>query len=134
MERFATIAAGPGTNYIFAAIIMVMFHLVWGVPVEGKAPLVGALKEGKPAAAAGLQPMDEIVAIDGKKVGDTTQVAPLIDASQGKPVTIEVLRDGHPATVTVKPEKDDGKYRIGIEIWAKGRRSPRRRASASRRA
>src|SRR5262249_58725916 len=57
-QRFATIFAGPGTNYVFAALLMVLFHLVWGVPVEGKAPLIGNVREGKPAAAAGLQPGD----------------------------------------------------------------------------
>src|SRR6185295_4640364 len=65
LARLATIFAGPGTNYVFAAILMVVSFLVWGVPVPGKEPLVGALIEGKPAAAAGLQLGDQIESIGG---------------------------------------------------------------------
>lgn len=115
-QRLATIFAGPGTNYLFAALVMVCVFVAYGVPVPGKIPLVAALRDGKPAAAAGLQPGDEMVAIDGKKITEVGQVAPLISSSQGKPVAIDILRDGQPKSVTVKPEKDGDAYRIGIEI------------------
>jgi regulator of sigma E protease len=118
-QRFATIFAGPGTNYIFAALVMVCFYVVWGVPVEGKTPLVGGLKDGKPAAVAGLQPGDEIVSINGKRITGTDQVAPAIAGSQGQPVAIDVVRMGEAKTFTVKPEKDGSEWRIGIEIWPK---------------
>src|SRR6478672_8528734 len=101
-QRLATIFAGPGTNYVFAAVIMVAFYLIWGVPVEGKSPIVGDLKEGKPAAAAGLERGDEIVAINGSKITDTNQVAPAIAGSQGQPVTIDVLRYGQAMKIVVK--------------------------------
>ena len=118
-QRLATIFAGPGTNYLFAAIVMVFVYLVFGVPVPGKSPLVGGLREGKPAAAAGLQLGDELVAIDGNKVTSIDQVAPLINGSQGRPVHIDLLRDGQPKSVDVKAEKDGNDWRIGIEIAPK---------------
>src|SRR5215471_15029365 len=37
-QRLATIFAGPGTNYLFAAILMVFVYIAFGVPVPGKAP------------------------------------------------------------------------------------------------
>jgi regulator of sigma E protease len=123
-QRFATIFAGPGTNYIFAAAVMVFFYLIWGVPIDGKTPLVGGIKDGKPAATAGLELGDEIVAINGKKIGDTQQVSPAITASNGQPVTIDVMRAGQAKTFTVKPEKLDGDWRIGIEIWPKEEYAP----------
>ncbi len=123
-QRFATIFAGPGTNYIFAALVMICFYMIWGVPVEGKIPLVGGIKDGKPAATAGLELGDEIVSINGKKISDTQQVSPAITASNGQPVTIEVLRNGQPKTLSVKPEKIDNEWRIGIEIWAKEEHTP----------
>jgi regulator of sigma E protease len=118
-QRLATIFAGPGTNYVFAALIMILSCLAWGVPVSGKAPMVGAIHEGKPAAAAGFQLGDEIVSIDGKPVTETGQVSPLINASQGRPVTVQLLRDGQPKSLVVKPAKDHDDYRIGIEVWPK---------------
>jgi regulator of sigma E protease len=119
-KRFATIFAGPGTNYVFAALLMAVVYVIFGVPQPGKLPLVGGLRDGKPAAAAGLQLGDEMVSIDGKKLGSYEEVAPLINAAQGKAVKIEVLRDGQSKSLDVKPEKDtDGQYRIGIEIAPK---------------
>jgi regulator of sigma E protease len=118
-QRLATIFAGPGTNYLFAALIMVAFHFIWGVPVEGKMPIVAGVRDGTPAAQVGIQPGDEIIRIDGKQVTDTTQVSPLINATKGRPATLDVIRDGQPRTITVTAAKDGDNYRIGIEIWPK---------------
>ena len=63
----------------------VLIHLVWGVPTEGKMPLITAIRDGTPAAAAGLQPGDEIVSVAGQGVKETTEVAPLISHSSKKP-------------------------------------------------
>jgi regulator of sigma E protease len=123
-QRLATIFAGPGTNYLFAAMIMVTFYLIWGVPVPGKSPIVGDLKPGKPAATAGLEREDEIVAINGVKITDVNQVAPAISASQGNPVKLDVMRLGQPKSITVKPEKDGNDWRIGIELWPKEEFAP----------
>src|SRR5437773_12184485 len=54
-QRLLTIFAGPGTNYLFAALLMAGVNLAFGVREPGKLPLVGELVEGTPAAAAGLQ-------------------------------------------------------------------------------
>jgi regulator of sigma E protease len=115
-QRIATIFAGPATNYIFAAIMMVVIYLIWGVPAAGRAPVVDGVIDGKPAAAAGFQEGDEIVSIGGKKVADTTEVAPLISASKGAPLDVEVSRGGKPTTLRVTPAKDGDEYRIGIQI------------------
>ncbi|HZS35582.1 MAG TPA: M50 family metallopeptidase, partial [Polyangia bacterium] len=118
-QRLATIFAGPGTNYVFAAVLMMFVYLGFGVPVAGKTPLVGAVTAGTPAATAGLQLGDELLAVDGNKLTDYDQVSGYINASQGNPVKIDVLRDGKPMTFTMTPAKDGAKYRIGIQIDAK---------------
>jgi regulator of sigma E protease len=129
-QRLATIFAGPGTNYVFAALLMVCVYLMYGVPVPGKAPLVGGLVANKPAQAAGLQPGDELVAIDGHKLADYQEVSDLINSSGGKPIKIDVLREGKPTSITIAALKEnDGKFRIGIEITPKEEYQP---ASAGR--
>ena len=115
-QRLATIFAGPATNYLFAAVLMVVIYLMWGVPAAGRAPVVDGVIEGKPAATAGFQEGDEIVSIGGKKVADTTEVAPIISASKGEPLDVEVLRAGKPVTLRVQAAKDGDEYRIGIQI------------------
>src|SRR5437660_4740564 len=52
-QRLLTIFAGPATNYLFAALLMVVGFLAYGVPEPGKTPLIGAVSAGTPAAAAG---------------------------------------------------------------------------------
>jgi regulator of sigma E protease len=115
-QRMATIFAGPGTNYLFAAIMMIGIYLAWGVPAAGNAPVVNGLVAGKPAAAAGFQEDDEIVAVGAKKVNDLAEVAPLISASKGQPLDVEVLRHGQPLTLHVRAEQDGSEYRIGVQL------------------
>jgi regulator of sigma E protease len=115
-QRLLTIFAGPGTNYLFAAIMMSVIYIGFGVPVPGKMPMVIELVEGKPAAAAGIKLGDDVKSIDGRAVHELGDVAPIIDASGGRPVQVEVERDGEPQTFTVKPEQMDGKWRIGVVI------------------
>ena len=38
-QRLATIFAGPATNYVFAALMLIGMFLAWGVPGLGKAPV-----------------------------------------------------------------------------------------------
>ncbi len=117
--RMATIFAGPGTNYVFAAVAMVLVYLAFGVPQPGKTPLVGGLQAGKPAEAAGLLPGDEIASIDGKKIFDTSEVSKQIRAALGRPVAIEVRREGTSKIFNVTPIKEGSDFRVGIEIDSK---------------
>jgi regulator of sigma E protease len=121
-QRFAAILAGPATNYLFALLLITFTFLVFGVAVAQ--PTVGKLEPNKPAALAGLKVGDEIRAINGVAVYKHEQVPELIGASQGKPIPIEVLRDGATLTITVTPQLIDGQYRIGVamgqrEGWGK---------------
>lgn len=118
-QRLLTIFAGPATNYLFAAFLMAFIYLVWGVAVPGNMPVVGGLAEGKPAIAAGLKMGDEIVSIGDKAVKNMNDVAPIIDASQGQPVRIVVIRETTQKTFEITPVKDGARWRIGIEIWPK---------------
>jgi len=115
-KRFLTIFAGPATNYIFATIVMTISFLAWGVPELGKQPLVGELVAGKPAAAAGLQPGDEIRKVDGHDVTDSKEVPKLISATQGREFEIAVMRNGAPVTVHLKADQDGKEFRVGIQL------------------
>jgi regulator of sigma E protease len=115
-QRLATIFAGPATNYVFAAIMMVVIYLIWGVPGAGRAPLIEALMEGTPAAAAGFHEGDEIARVSGQPTKDADDVKRLINASAGNEIAIDVLREGKPLSVRVKPFKDGSEYRIGVQL------------------
>jgi regulator of sigma E protease len=117
-QRLATIFAGPGTNYLFAALMMALINAVWGVPAPGKMPIVSQVVQDKPAATAGIQPGDEIVTIDGQTIKDATEVTGIINGRKGAPVAVVVLRETRPRTFTIQPYRDpaEGTWRIGIGV------------------
>ena len=116
-QRLATIFAGPATNYIFAAVMLVGMFLAWGVPGLGKAPVVDEVIDKSPAASAGLEPEDEIKSVDGKKVDDGNQVLPIVNASGGKPIAVDIVRNGKPMAITVTPAKNGSSgYLMGVKL------------------
>lgn len=66
-KRFLVIAAGPGVNYLAAFLLLAGLYAGYGTPVPGR-PTQIDVKEGGPAASAGLLTGDEVVAIDGVAV------------------------------------------------------------------
>src|SRR6185312_12169849 len=116
-QRLATIFAGPATNYIFAAFLLIGVFLAWGVPGLGKQPVIDEVIESSAAAKAGLQADDEIKAVAGKKVDDGNQVLPIVNASEGKPIVVDILRNGKPMAITVTPAKNGSSgYLMGVKL------------------
>ena len=67
-QRFVVYVAGPVMNAVLTIGILTILYML-GFQVEASLydrPVVGVVEVGSPAASAGLQPGDEIVAIDGK--------------------------------------------------------------------
>jgi regulator of sigma E protease len=58
---------------------------------------------GKPAALAGIQAGDSIVAVNGVHLPSWDVLLDRIGASAGVPVTLEIIRKGQPLTVRVTP-------------------------------
>jgi regulator of sigma E protease len=86
-------------------------------------PVVGQVEAGYPATAAGVQPGDTIVAVDGEPVEQWHDVPEAVEAAGARPVTMVLGRaDGrHTASVTPRLETapgPDGKprevARVGI--------------------
>ena len=75
---------------------------------EGEACLVAAVFEGLPAAAAGLEPYDIIVAVDGQTPAGTEEVRAVLRAKEpGTPVELTVLKKGERRNYPVAPEAYD---------------------------
>lgn len=79
---------------------------------------VDVIEPGLPAAQAGLQPGDQIVAVDGRRIYFWPRVAQVLQAGEGKPVQLTVLRAGNelnfqltPVLTTTRGEK---LWRIGV--------------------
>jgi regulator of sigma E protease len=111
-KRVTVIAAGPGTNLLFA---MLMFALLLVLGPGRGTTTVAALEANRPAQHAGLQPGDKVVAIDGKPVGYVDMFEE-INGSKGEPIRLTIERNGRRVTLPpVEAFKDtDGRYRLGF--------------------
>lgn len=64
-QRFAIVAAGPIANFLLAIFVYWLINISYGV--SGVAPVVQGVLTESPAAYAGLQEGDEILAVDGEE-------------------------------------------------------------------
>jgi regulator of sigma E protease len=83
-QRILVLLAGAGANFLFAILA---FWILYMNGVPGLKPVVGEVKVGSIAAAAGLKPGDEIVAVGERGVA-TREAAVLAMLS-------DVVDDGH---------------------------------------
>ena len=98
-KRVAVIAAGPLANVVIAFFILFFVFAVSGGPSQRPTSTVASVEAGTPAAAAGLQEGDRIVAVDNHPIDTFGDVSRLIRASHGGAVTLTVLRNGRQVTV-----------------------------------
>jgi regulator of sigma E protease len=112
-RRVAVILAGPLTNLVFAVGLFAALFFVGG----GKATsTIDQVLPGKPAAAVGLRPGDQVLTIDNVPV-DPDQIPEHISGSKGKPLTVIVERDGRIVSLgPIRPQKIDGAYRLGFVL------------------
>ena len=101
--RLFILVAGVTMNVVLALVINVGSVSYYGRIYTP--PVVDTVLEGRPAALAGLQRGDSIVAIDGMPVKQWQQLIDYVSASPGRTIALEVVRDGARRTVSVRPEE-----------------------------
>jgi regulator of sigma E protease len=111
-KRIAVIAAGPLANVLVAFVIFFAVYAT-GAPSQTPTNEVAAVSAGTPAASAGLQPGDHVVAVNGRPAQTFDGVSHLIRASHGRPITLTVDRGGR--TLTLGPRRTI--HRFGHWIW-----------------
>ncbi len=120
LKRTAIVAAGPGFNLLLAVFLLMVVFLFYGVPVLSN--LVGAVEPDSPAAQAGIQKGDRIVAVDGQAVTAWDDLSSAIKQSGGQPLALRVQRGGQELAMTVQPKKREVKNIFGElkEDWMIG--------------
>ncbi|MGI8898164.1 MAG: RIP metalloprotease RseP [Pyrinomonadaceae bacterium] len=86
------------------------------VPDYGDVPvLVREIEPNTPAAEAGLQPGDRILAVNGQPVRSAEQVTQFIRDHKSQPITLAVNRAGQQKDITATARKlQDGRERLGF--------------------
>jgi regulator of sigma E protease len=112
-KRLAVIAAGPGTNLVFAIVLLASVYML-GIPTDASRRVQDVVPKS-PAAVAGLHPGDRIVGVNRVPAYDFADVRDAIRNSHGKPLVISVVRHGRYVELTaVKPTNTDGVYTLGF--------------------
>lgn len=110
--RLFIMLAGVTMNTILTLVILIGLFKYQGVPVmdaKGLAQVVPVIEQvlpGRPAAKAGIQVGDSIVAINGQPVKDWEFMHGLISNSAGQPLVLKVIRNGQPRQFTMTPMQD----------------------------
>lgn len=90
--RFGIILAGPFFNFLLAALLFTIVGVAIGQPVPTN--IIGQVRPDTPAAAAHLQPGDEIRTLDGRAFRSGTEIMDYIHARPNKMMDVAIERDG----------------------------------------
>jgi regulator of sigma E protease len=116
--RFLIVFAGPGMNFVLAAVIFAIVLATVGRPVWPA--VVGKVAPSSPAATAGLRTADTIAAVDGRRVAYWEDLERAITDSNGRPLALTVKRDAGEQTLTVTPRRKgvtDPIFRESRDVW-----------------
>jgi len=101
--RFLIVFAGPGMNFVLAAVIFAVVLATMGRPVSPA--IVGRVAEDGPGAAAKLASGDTVTTVDGRPIAFWEELYRAIMASQGRPLKLTVVHDGATREVEITPRK-----------------------------
>jgi regulator of sigma E protease len=119
--RFLIVFAGPGMNFLLAAVIFIIVLATVGRPVWP--PVIGRVAPDSPAAAAGLQTGDLVAGVDGGRVAHWEDLDRAVTSSSGRPLRLTVARGGTTRDVVVTPrltEVRDPIFKDTRQIWEMG--------------
>ncbi len=101
--RGAFLLAGPAMNVLLAVLLFaISFGMGVYMPVQGEGAGVYEVVPGSPAAKAGLQTGDTILAVDGQTVHTVTDLQRLVNARLDREVALSVSRSGKPLPEPVR--------------------------------
>src|SRR5438552_14768521 len=105
-------------NFVLAVAIFAVVFATFGRPVWPA--VVGRVRDGSPAAAAGIRSGDTVVEVNGRRVSYWEDLERTLADSGGRPVTARVKRADGEQTVTVTPRRKtviDPIFGERREVW-----------------
>ena len=110
-RRAAVVVAGPVANFLLAIVIFAALFMVFGKP--STSPRVDAVQPGSAAEAAGFQPGDLVLTIDGRPVESFPDMQQIVSTSAGETLVFEVDRGGVKVALKAIPTLKESKDRFG---------------------
>jgi len=109
--RAAVVVAGPLANFVLAIVIFAAIFMTVGK--QTTTARVDTVQPNSAAAAAGFQPGDLVLSIDGSKIDSFSEMQRIVSISAGETLTIEVERGGAPVTLRATPQLRELKDNFG---------------------
>jgi len=114
LKRIAIVAAGPIFNFLLAYLLFIGIFLAQGMQIL--APEVGQVREGSPAAGAGLKEGDRITAVEGEAVTSWEALKERVKDRAGQELRFSISRDGETLQFAVTPEPSVTRNIFGEEV------------------
>ncbi len=116
-KRAAIVAAGPVANFLLAIAIFSSIFYLYGKSIL--LPIVDSVAADSAAAAAGFQPGDFIVSIDGAKIDSFEDMQRIVQGSSDTQLVFVVERAGKSIELLATPRRRDvatsfGTARVGV--------------------
>jgi regulator of sigma E protease len=109
--RAAIVVAGPVANFILAIVIFAALFMLFGK--QSTAARVESIQPESAAAAAGFQPGDLVISINGRSIESFSEMQRIVSTSAGDTLTIEVERGGTRVTLKAVPALKEVKDNFG---------------------
>jgi regulator of sigma E protease len=120
-QKIAILLAGVTMNILIAILAVTLAYFIAGVP----STTLGSITPDSPAAAAGLQAGDKIIAIDGVETKTWNDVVDVINGyHEGDRLDIQYRRDGKNMEAFITPVYDEETQRYMVGIVAGMSRNP----------
>jgi membrane-associated protease RseP (regulator of RpoE activity) len=119
-KRLLVVSAGSGMHFILAIVCIFLMLTVTGAPgghVFQQDNTNWSIVEVVPnsaAAAAGLQPGDRVLSIDGEPIDSYTRMREIVQPRPGKTVTLDVKRGDHTFTTSATLANENGIGKLGV--------------------
>lgn len=110
-QRMAIILAGPLMNFLLAVVIFVVIFGAVGVKAT---TILKEVTPGSPAAIAGMQAGDEIVAIEEQEIKTWEDVQKSVQEAPPGPLTFTVRRGDRLLSFAVTPRMEQETLKVGI--------------------
>lgn len=121
-QQALIIFGGPLFNLLFAFAILLYSAAIYGTLTPRTDAVIGEVMETSPAQQAGIKEGDLITEVNGKQISTWLSLSETINEFGMHPISVQVIRDGQPLTLEVKPtvqttsdgEMKSKRYLIGV--------------------
>jgi membrane-associated protease RseP (regulator of RpoE activity) len=122
-KRMAVAVAGSAMHFLQALVAVFLVFAIFGAPgghlfTQQDDFRIKATVPGSGAQAAGIQPGDSIVSIDGEQIDSFTKLHDVVVPREGQEVEVVISRDGQEITKDVTIGESDGHGFLGVEPQA----------------